>query len=374
MNFTLANSLILAGIIQGFIFGAVYLLSKKYRSLSTALLAGLIITFSYNNLQFYLSDARIITGNEMYATFYIPVGSLIPVFIFLYVKSFLDNSVKISRRMLWLFTPFALFLMGALALKIDSMNDVNAVRKPIWQIVGNSQSLFSFGYTLILIAIAWKLVRNYIKKRLSISKEISKEVRWLQTMLAILFALSLFWGFALFKYMTDSSFRIYFTALWILLSLAIYWLGHIGIYKHGVRKQRDAIKSYSRTLSIGSFPKKPKNEHIVNLQGVLVGNQKYLDPKLTLQELSEELQLSKTYVSRVLNQELGMSFTDYVNSLRVEAAKANLKHPDFANYTLVAIGLESGFNSKTTFNSAFKKHTGMTPSQFRNNHKQLIEI
>lgn len=370
MNFTLANSIILAGIIQGFIFGVVYLLYKKYRSLSTTLLAGLILAFSYNNLQFYLSDARIITGNQMYATFYIPVGSLIPVFIYLYTKSFITGAEKLRAAQKWLFTPFLFFFAVAIALKIDSWNDVNAVRKPIWQLLGKIQSSVSFMYTVALITAAYIWAYKKTKKLEFDNSIMSRDLKWIKIMLPILLLLSLFWGFALLKYMSNLSFKVYFTALWILLSFAIYWLGHIGMYKYGVRKERKSIRDHSTIHQPFSISEKLENPHVLRLEKVLVDNQRFLDSKLTLQQLSDELQISKTHLSRLLNHELGMSFTDYVNSLRVEAAKTNLIHPDFANYTLVAIGLEAGFNSKTTFNSAFKKHTGMTPSQFRTSNKQ----
>jgi AraC-like DNA-binding protein len=84
--------------------------------------------------------------------------------------------------------------------------------------------------------------------------------------------------------------------------------------------------------------------------------------------LSTELDLSRSHLSRIINSELKTTFSDYINLLRVNEAKKYLLQPDFSNYTLVAIGLEAGFNSKTTFNSAFKKFAGMTPSAFKKLH------
>ncbi|UPT72306.1 MAG: helix-turn-helix domain-containing protein [Flavobacterium sp. JAD_PAG50586_2] len=70
-----------------------------------------------------------------------------------------------------------------------------------------------------------------------------------------------------------------------------------------------------------------------------------------------------------MNTELKTSFPDYINQLRIKEAQYYLKHPDFSNYTLVAIGLEAGFASKTTFNNTFKKVTGMTPSEYKNSSR-----
>ena len=81
--------------------------------------------------------------------------------------------------------------------------------------------------------------------------------------------------------------------------------------------------------------------------------------------------IAKTHVLNVLlsdtlvNKFSGKNFSDYINSLRVEEAKRCLRNPGFEAYTMVAIGLECGFNSKSTFYTAFKKFTGQTPTSFR---------
>lgn len=67
----------------------------------------------------------------------------------------------------------------------------------------------------------------------------------------------------------------------------------------------------------------------------------------------------------MINAELHTSYTDYINALRVEQAKLTIQNPESEKYTLIAIGLESGFNSKSAFNNAFKKFTGITPSEFK---------
>lgn len=86
---------------------------------------------------------------------------------------------------------------------------------------------------------------------------------------------------------------------------------------------------------------------------------------MTLEKTAEALELSQGHLSKIINTELDVSFKDYINALRVEEAKSYLSDGDFSNYTLVAIGLEAGFNSKSAFNASFKKITGQTPSQFK---------
>ncbi len=92
------------------------------------------------------------------------------------------------------------------------------------------------------------------------------------------------------------------------------------------------------------------------------------DSELTLQELADRLGVSPHNLSEVINGRLGTSFHDFVNGYRVEEAKRRLRDPDFAHQTILAVALESGFRSKSTFNKIFKRFTGVTPSRFRQDH------
>lgn len=368
MNFTLANSIILAGVIQGFIFGLIYLLSEKYRSKTTMFLALLIIVFSYNNLQFYISDAKIISGNVMYATLYIPVGSLIPVLIYKYISSFLNEKTSTSKlKRYLLYAPFIIFFGLAIILKIDAVDDIAAVRKPVWQITGKIQSIFSLLFTLILISISYWKVHKHTFLEKDEAYLYKPELKWLQYMLICLFLLSLLWAFALYKYVANVEFRIYFTTLWIALSIAIYWLGHIGIYKYGIRKERKSIRAKTANTTKYSISEPSKSNYPEKIEQIIIGQKEYLNATFSAEILADTLQISKSHLSRIFNSDLNCSFSDYINTARVEEAKKHLKNPEFSNYTLVAIGLEAGFNSKTTFNTTFKKMTGQTPSQFRKN-------
>jgi AraC-like DNA-binding protein len=89
----------------------------------------------------------------------------------------------------------------------------------------------------------------------------------------------------------------------------------------------------------------------------------HLDNRLTLRALAQHLRENPHYLSQVINQDFGVSFYDLINRERVESAKAALAA--FPDKTVLEIALDAGFNSKSTFNTAFRQHAGTTPSEFR---------
>ena len=98
----------------------------------------------------------------------------------------------------------------------------------------------------------------------------------------------------------------------------------------------------------------------------LLDNEKiYQDPELSLSAVAKMLNISSTYLSQLVNKLSNYNFSDFINLYRVREAEIKLVNPDFSRYTILSIGLEAGFNSKSAFYSAFKKHTGVTPTQFR---------
>ncbi len=89
----------------------------------------------------------------------------------------------------------------------------------------------------------------------------------------------------------------------------------------------------------------------------------FLSPNLSIKELSDKLKAPALKISQVLNENMKTSFSDFINHHRIERSKKLILEKK--NYSLDAIALESGFNSKSTFYAAFKKKEGMTPAKFR---------
>jgi AraC-like DNA-binding protein len=103
------------------------------------------------------------------------------------------------------------------------------------------------------------------------------------------------------------------------------------------------------------------------LREAMTTSQLYRDSRLTLHRLCQQIKESPHYVSQVINQDLDTSFYDFVNLHRIERAReALLQSPE---KTVIEIALEVGFNSKSTFNAAFRRHAGTTPTGHRNAHR-----
>ena len=105
-------------------------------------------------------------------------------------------------------------------------------------------------------------------------------------------------------------------------------------------------------------------ELAARLLRVMQTDRPYLDPRLSLSALAAQMDVSPNILSQVINQRIGRNFSDFVNAYRVDEFKRNMASPRFAGFSILAVAFESGFNSKTSFNTAFKKLTGITPSQF----------
>ena len=108
-----------------------------------------------------------------------------------------------------------------------------------------------------------------------------------------------------------------------------------------------------------------KLEYLQKINSYFETQKPYLNPELKITEVAKQLNVSVKYLSQVINESLGKNFYDFINSYRIEEAKRQLINEIDSKKTVLEVLYESGFNSKSAFNSAFKKHTGFTPTEFR---------
>lgn len=108
-----------------------------------------------------------------------------------------------------------------------------------------------------------------------------------------------------------------------------------------------------------------EDKSVKSIEQFMQDKEPYLDSSLTLQELASLLNMPSRELSVLINQQLGKHFFDFVNEYRIKKAMDKLRDTSLKTHTIQEIMYDVGFNSKTPFNTAFKKHTGLTPSQYR---------
>lgn len=153
-----------------------------------------------------------------------------------------------------------------------------------------------------------------------------------------------------------------------LIILFIFYIGYFGIRHQDMFTHNPDIEVVKNPLSLQEkYRKSGLREEALQaghnkLLNFMAVQKPYLDPKLTLSGLARNLDMSPNQLSQIINQQEAVNFHDFVNRFRldefIERASIN------KNFSLLAHALDSGFNSKSSFNSIFKKHKGMTPSQF----------
>lgn len=98
----------------------------------------------------------------------------------------------------------------------------------------------------------------------------------------------------------------------------------------------------------------------------------YRDPDLSLHSLARQLELPPNAVSYLINAGLGLTLTEWINNCRLAEVERRMRTADADRYTLLALALDAGFNSKTTFNRAFKVRNGLTPSEYQKKYQATL--
>ena len=111
---------------------------------------------------------------------------------------------------------------------------------------------------------------------------------------------------------------------------------------------------------------KKADAYVAKLLAHLAEHQPFLNPDLSLRELASQIDMHPNQLSWLLNNIIGKNYNEFINTYRIVAFKAQAKNPKNTHLTIEGLAYESGFNSKTVFNTSFKKETGLTPKQFIN--------
>ncbi|MGL1888086.1 MAG: helix-turn-helix domain-containing protein [Reichenbachiella sp.] len=175
----------------------------------------------------------------------------------------------------------------------------------------------------------------------------------------------LFWmiSFAGKYFWYYSSDLVNYDTVWISISLLTYVIGYFILVKPDlfrIEEQITVTKSYDRLSKEEVAIVLNKMEAIFNQDKV------FRNPELTLKQLADQLDIKPNDLSWLLNKEIDESFYDYINGFRVKDFLKKIQNREHKQYTLLNLATTSGFNTKSTFNKVFKKHTGQTPSAYIN--------
>jgi AraC-like DNA-binding protein len=126
--------------------------------------------------------------------------------------------------------------------------------------------------------------------------------------------------------------------------------------------KNSALNKQAREVIIEGLAKLMKNEQL------------YTEPQLSIDQVAARLHVNSKYLSQAINEVYNQNFYNYINELRVRKAKEFLLMESHGQYSVDGIASQVGFQSKSSFYTAFKKSTGVTPAAFRSSEKGSIEI
>ena len=153
----------------------------------------------------------------------------------------------------------------------------------------------------------------------------------------------------------------------ILMSISIYSIGYLSFNRMSIFKRLDLSNpnKYHRSGLTKQYAELIVNE----LHSYLKNDKAFTSSGITLGEVANKIEVPKHYISESLNKYKDISFTDFLNGMRVKEAKNMLKSSEFENLKVESVGYAVGFNSKTTFYNAFKKETGKSPAYYQKENK-----
>lgn len=127
----------------------------------------------------------------------------------------------------------------------------------------------------------------------------------------------------------------------------------------------EAAAEQSERYAHSSLTKENAQLYLQQLTAYLGDGHPFLHRDLTLQDVAQELNIPQHHLTQTINEQLNKNFYTLINEYRIEEVKRRLLDPKYAHYNILAIAHDAGFNSKSSFNMIFKKHVGVTPSQWR---------
>lgn len=328
-----------------------------------------IISISLNNMQSWLLAERLVQHKFWLDYLQLPWHFLSAPFLYSFVVHYLKIDKKFPNILRIIIPFFILISIAQLTFVFWTSNNNSNTHRELDLLYEKYTSLEEFISFFASIGIFVYTYYILIKKQKLFSNILSyNNLKWLHNFFKFSFLGYTLWISALvlkviYKFANINSYY----PLRVFTTIIILWLGYQAFLQLRIIKERKEIRKITQAKEeVTATGTQKSEEKFTQINTFITENRKYLQAKYTLQNLSEDTNLSPSSLSAIINNAANKSFVDYINEMRIKQAKKLLVNPEYKNYTIVAIGLESGFNSKSSFYNVFKKHTGCTPLAYKN--------
>jgi len=297
-----------------------------------------------------------------------PFLMLVIPLIWLYVKKLENSHFRFSLKMSFHFLPFVLFMSVNIPAFIQGSDSIFA------HFLSQNPALFNgIIWSILLVQYSvylFQIVKISQKVKVKAQHELSNiehvDISWLNTFLyafiVVFVVLAIMFAGAVHNFGTEWLNPL----VSVVFALSIFILGYKGLLQQSIFSNADVSEIIEPVSEVPIKPKIIDSALSDNLQKYMDAYHPHRDSELTLTSLAKQVSMSRNQLSEVINGNLGSNFYDFVNKYRIEDVKQLMTNPKFKDFTILAVAFEAGFPSKSTFNTVFKKFTGLTPSEYRN--------
>ncbi len=366
-SFNLLSILNLLGAAQALLLALALVSIKRGNRTANRLLAAISITISI------LVSYTVLTSNHYLFRFphlsrvNHPFDFLGAPLLFLYIRALVSRKPQFKKRDLLHFIPFAACALYLTPYYLKSTeykyNSLISTSQQQWYYIRSPLVILQFLiYFIFMVSTLLSYSRKVKGQNSPAQKAVLLQVRFLVVSFITL------WVIGIMRYAFDLSYPLYMEQTNLILplgaTLIVYGLAYLGL------KQPEALTGMEEPPLAKKYEKSTltperSEEYLKRLLSMMDTEKPYTDGDLTLHKLARKLLISPHHLSQMLNERLSQNFFDFINSYRIEEAKRRLVDPARKHYSILGIAEEVGFNSKSAFNVAFKKHANMTPSEFR---------
>ncbi|MEM8526873.1 MAG: helix-turn-helix domain-containing protein [Bacteroidota bacterium] len=303
--------------------------------------------------------------------------------LYIYIKSIYFPPKHLIRQHLFHFIPLLIYFVFISIPSISSLIMDEYVFAYL-EVIGEKYGFFRYLPHAIILLIYNILSLIYFKKynqkiKLNYSSLDEKDLSWIKHFLiGLLVVVTINFLVSFYEAVVgELEWVLDYPTYYTLVAMIIY-VGNYGIFQSRVLLPDFILAEENAPLITNSTSNSPTAPHHLSnasleeinrlkdrLQEVLVNEKPYLNPDLTLGGLAKMISTTDKKLSALLNQKMEVSFYDLINIYRIEDVKSKMIHKNYEHYTLLALGLDSGFKSRTSFNRVFKKVTGQSPSAYR---------